>query len=80
MEIHCQIIAVYSDNVMNEGNFKENIEQLKEQIDRYVKQNLRFTLDELNDKFPVCSWSLLHEIVTVHLNYHKILSNGCQEC
>jgi transposase len=42
-------------------------EDLKKQIDEQIRQDRRSTLDELHEKFPQISLSLLHEILSKHL-------------
>jgi transposase len=42
-------------------------EDLKKQIDEQIRQDRRSTLDELHEKFPQISQSLLHEILSKHL-------------
>jgi hypothetical protein len=47
-------------------------EDLKKQIDEQIRRDRRLTLDELHEKFPQISRSLLHEILSKHLGYKKI--------
>jgi transposase len=42
-------------------------DDLKKQIDEKIRQDRRSTLDELHEKFPQISRSLLHEIPSKHL-------------
>jgi hypothetical protein len=42
-------------------------EDLKNQTDEHIRQDRRSTLDELHEKFPQISRSLLHEILSKHL-------------
>lgn len=68
VEIYRRITAVYGDSVKNDREhlfmmfyptaLLLSLEQLKEQIDRQVKENRCFMLDALSDKFAVCSQSL----------------------
>jgi transposase len=48
-------------------------EDLKKQTDEQIRHDRRSTLDELHDKFPQISRSLLHEILSKHLGYKKTL-------
>jgi transposase len=48
-------------------------EDLKIQIDEQIRQDRRSTLDELHEKFPQISRSLLHEILNKHIGYKKKL-------
>jgi hypothetical protein len=45
---------------------------LKNRIDQHIRTNRRFTLDEIHEKFPQISSSLIHEIVMEHLHYKQI--------
>jgi hypothetical protein len=49
---------------------------LKKQIDEQIRQDRRSTLDELHEKFPKISRSLLHEIISKHLGVKK----KCARC
>jgi hypothetical protein len=44
-------------------------EDLRNMIDRHIRTNRRFTLDEIREKFPQIFRSLILEIVTEHLHY-----------
>jgi hypothetical protein len=48
---------------------------LKVRVDAHVRDNGRFTTDELHEVLPQASRSVLYEIVTVQLRYRK---NGWQ--
>lgn len=50
--------SLVSDDLLNNVNEK-------------VRENRRFTITELSDFFPAVSRSLIHEIVTEKLGYHK---------
>jgi hypothetical protein len=39
-------------------------EDLKDRVDAYVRENRRFTIDELRGVFPYISRSVLYQIVT----------------
>jgi F0F1-type ATP synthase membrane subunit b/b' len=52
-------------------------EDLKKQIDEQIRQDRRSTLDELHEKFPKISRSLLHEIISKHLGVKKNVQGGC---
>jgi hypothetical protein len=41
-------------------------------IDQHIRTNSHFTRDEIDEKFPQISCSLIHEIVTEHLYYKNI--------
>jgi hypothetical protein len=45
---------------------------LLNQTDEKIRENRRFALSELSTQFLHISRSLLHEIVTEHLQYHKL--------
>jgi hypothetical protein len=47
-------------------------EDLKKQTDEQIRQDRHSTLDELHEKFPQISRSLLHEILSKHPWYKKI--------
>lgn len=47
-------------------------EEIVQRVDQVVKENRRFTIDELSVKFPEVSRSSLYSIVTEHLRYRKL--------
>jgi hypothetical protein len=51
-------------------------EDLKNRVDVHVRENERFTIDELHEVFPYVLRSVLYETVTVQLRYRKI----CARC
>jgi hypothetical protein len=53
---------------------------LKNQIDEQIRQNWRSTLDELHEKFPQISRSLLHEISASVWRTKKFVQGGCHGC
>jgi hypothetical protein len=55
-------------------------EDLKKQTDEQIQHHRRSTLDELHEKFPQMSRSFLHEILSKHLGYKKIVQGGCHGC
>jgi hypothetical protein len=50
-------------------------EDLKDKVDAHVRENRRFTTDELHEVFPYVSRTVLYESVTVQLQYRK-MANG----
>jgi len=46
-------------------------DELVVKINEKIHENCRFTITEFSLKFPQISRSLLHEIVTEKLGYHK---------
>ncbi|GBN73622.1 hypothetical protein AVEN_229249-1 [Araneus ventricosus] len=53
-------------SVVNDG--------LVAKVNAKIRENRRFTIRMLCDEFPQISKTLLREIVTNHLNYHKLCS------
>jgi hypothetical protein len=49
-------------------------EGLKNRIDQHIRTNRHFTLDEIYEKFPPISHSLIYEIVTDYLHYKQIFA------
>jgi hypothetical protein len=49
---------------------------LLDQVNEKIRENRRFTMSELCTHFPHISCSLLREIVTEHLQYHKAKCMG----
>jgi len=47
-------------------------ENLIERIDTKIRENRRFTITELSEQFPEVSRTVLYELVTEELQYHKI--------
>jgi hypothetical protein len=47
-------------------------EDLKTRTDQHIPTNRHFTLDEIHEKFPQISHSLIHETVIEHLHYRNI--------
>jgi histone-lysine N-methyltransferase SETMAR len=45
---------------------------LLDQANEKIRENIRFTMSEPSTYFPHISCSLLHEIITEHLQYHKL--------
>jgi transposase len=71
----CQMFNEGRTNVHDEersGRPSPITEDLKKQIDEQIRQDRRSTLNELHEKFPQISRSLLHEILSKHLGYKKI--------
>jgi transposase len=71
----CQMFNEGRTNVHDEersGRPSPITEDLKKQIDEQIRQDRRSTLDELHEKFPQISRSLLPEILSKHLGYKKI--------
>jgi hypothetical protein len=50
-------------------------EDLKKQDDEQIQQDRHLTLDQLHEKFPQISQSLLHEILSKHLGYKRICAS-----
>jgi transposase len=48
-------------------------EDFKKQIDEQIRQDRSSTLDEMHEKFPQITRSVLHEILSKHLGYKKNL-------
>lgn len=94
-EIHRQLVEVYGEGVMNDGNVRKwcrlfnegrtNIhddersgrptvksEDLVQKVDDEIRQNRRFTIDELHEKFQQVSRSVIYAIVSEQLHYKKI--------
>ncbi|GBN84957.1 hypothetical protein AVEN_48650-1 [Araneus ventricosus] len=53
-------------SVVNDGLFAK--------VNEKIRENRRFTIRMLFDEFPQISKTVLHEIVTNLLNYHKLCS------
>ncbi|GBM73650.1 hypothetical protein AVEN_195942-1 [Araneus ventricosus] len=53
-------------SVVNDG--------LVAKVNEKIRENRRFTIRMLFDEFPQISKTVLHEIVTNHLNYRKLCS------
>ncbi|GFY00653.1 HTH_48 domain-containing protein [Trichonephila clavipes] len=49
-------------------------DELIQKVDCKVKENRRFTISSLAEKFPAVSRSVLYEIVSERLNYRKLCS------
>lgn len=49
-------------------------------VNERVCENHRFTISELSDYFSEVSRTILHEIVTDKLGYHKFCAHGYQNC
>jgi hypothetical protein len=47
-------------------------QDLKGRVDAHVRENRRFTTDELHEVFPYVSRSVLYETVRVQLRYRKM--------
>jgi hypothetical protein len=50
-------------------------DDLVQSVDQKICERWRFTISEVSCKFPQISRSVLYEIITVRLGYHKVLSN-----
>jgi hypothetical protein len=53
---------------------------LEYRTDQHIRTNRHFTLDEIHEKFPQISRSLIHEIVKKHLHYKKFVQDGYHKC
>jgi hypothetical protein len=87
VEIHHQLCAVYSRNVMNEGTLRQWCRMFKDgrtnvhdeerngQLaicsDQQMCERWRFTISELSCEYPLASRTVLYEIITTRLGYHK---------
>ena len=45
---------------------------LMEKVNRIIRENRHFTISEVYEQCPEVSRSLVHQIVSEHLQYHKI--------
>ena len=45
---------------------------LKQKVNRIIRENRHFTINEVYEKCPEVSRALAHQIVTKHLQYRKI--------
>jgi len=45
---------------------------LKQKVNRIIRENRRFTISEVYEQCPEMSRTVVYEIVTEHLQYHKI--------
>ena len=45
---------------------------LKEKVNRIIRENRHFTISEVYKQCPEVSRTVVYEIVTEHLQYHKI--------
>ena len=46
---------------------------LKQKVNRIIRENRHFTISEVYKQCPEVSCTVVYEIVTEHLQYHKIL-------
>ncbi|GFU31694.1 HTH_48 domain-containing protein [Trichonephila clavipes] len=53
-------------------------DELIQKVDCKVKENRRFTISSLAEKFHAVSRSVLHEIMSERLNYRKLCSRWVQ--
>jgi hypothetical protein len=83
VEIHRQLLEVYGEVVMNEGDVRKWCRLFNgegqilthvcrhpgfdDTVNVHVRENRRFTIDELHQVFPYVSPSVLYKIVTVRL-------------
>jgi hypothetical protein len=65
---------------MQSGHPSVITRDLKDRVDAHVRENWRFTIDELHEVFPYVSRSVLYEIITVELRYKEFVLDGFQEC
>jgi hypothetical protein len=74
---------MFSEGRMNvhdrSGHLSLVTADLLDQVNEKIRENRRFTMSELRTHFPHISCSLLHEIVTEHLQYHKLCSRRVPE-
>jgi hypothetical protein len=94
-EIHRELCAVYSQNVMSEGTVRQwckcskmggrtNVydegrshrpsivsDDLDQSVDQNICKRRCFKISKLPCEFPQISLTLLYEIITVRLGYHK---------
>jgi histone-lysine N-methyltransferase SETMAR len=70
----CQMFNEGKTNVHNERSRRPSLitKDLEYRTDQHIRTNRRFTLDEIHEKFPQLSRSLIHEIVKKYLHYKKI--------
>ncbi|GFX77838.1 HTH_48 domain-containing protein [Trichonephila clavipes] len=87
VDIHHQISEVYGANIMSDGMMHDEersgrpsviTDELIQKVDCKVKENRRFTISSLAEKFPAVSRSVLYEIVSERLNYRKLCSRWVQ--
>ena len=45
---------------------------LKQKVNRIIPENRHFTISEVYEQYPEVSRTVVYEIVTEHLQYHKI--------
>jgi phosphopentomutase len=45
---------------------------LKQKVNRIIRENQHFTISEVHDQCSEVSRTVVYEIVTQHLQYHKI--------
>ena len=48
------------------------IDALKQKVNRIIRENRHFTIGEVYEQCPEMSRTVVYEIVTEHLQYHKI--------
>jgi hypothetical protein len=54
-------------------------ENLKNTVDKHIRTNRHFTLDE-NHKFPQIYHLLIHEMIAEHLHYKNFVQDGFHRC
>jgi hypothetical protein len=50
-------------------------DDLVQSVDQKICGRRRFTISELSSEFPQILHTILYEIITVRLGYHKVLRN-----
>jgi histone-lysine N-methyltransferase SETMAR len=71
----CRMFSEGRTNVHNDdrsGRPSLVTANLLDQVNEKILENRRFTMSELSTHFPHISRSLLHKIITEHLQYHKL--------
>ncbi|GBO05538.1 hypothetical protein AVEN_64988-1 [Araneus ventricosus] len=85
-EIYCQLVDIYGEKVMTDGMVRKWVRRFNDgrpsvvndglvaKVNEIIRENRWFTIRMLCDEFPQISKTVLHEIVTNRLNYHKLCS------